>query len=105
MTYNTRARADISVADLSGSKLYTGTASSSSWVGSDPYTQVVSVTGLTVEDKTILELDLSQTIYADVAAEELAFSLIYRAVPGTDQITLYATGTPAVSFDINVVVI
>lgn len=84
---------------------YSGTASSASWTGSGPYTQVISMTGLLSTDKTILELDLSQVAFADVVSKETAFGYVYRAVPADNQITLYATETPLVSFNINVVVL
>lgn len=84
---------------------YTGTASSGSWSGSGPYTQDVTLTGLASTDTVILDLNLSAASYANVTALQYAYALVYRAVPGTNKITLYATSTPADSFDIYVTVI
>ena len=84
---------------------YSGTASSASWTGSGPYTQVVSVSGITSSSTVILDLDLSSVAFADVPDIETAYGLVYRAVPGTNQITLYATDTPADTFSFNATVV
>lgn len=84
---------------------YSGTASSASWSGSGPYTQTVSITGLTSSDKIVVDIDLSSAAFGDVADLQASYALIYRAVPGANQITLYASSIPAETFSFNAVVI
>jgi hypothetical protein len=63
------------------------------------------VSGVASINTVILDLNLSSALYADVPDLQTAYGLVYRAVPGTNSITLYATDTPAVSFDFYVTVI
>lgn len=83
----------------------TGTASSGSWTGTGPYTQSVTVTGLTSTASTVLDINLSGASFANVPDLLAAYGLVYRAVPGTNSITLYATAVPTTTFSIYVTVI
>lgn len=68
---------------------YTGTITTT-WTGSTaPFTQIVTVTGITSSDQPILDVTMSGT-YATDEARDLEWSFIYRAVTGTNNITFYA---------------
>jgi hypothetical protein len=88
-----------------GATTYTGTAAAASWTGSGPYTQTVTVTGVASGDTVILDLDLSSAAFADVTNLQFAYAQLYRAVPGTNTMTLYATAVPSYTFDIYATVV
>jgi len=88
-----------------GATIYSASVPSGSWTGSGPYTQIVSIVGLTSATNVILDLDLSAVSFGNVSSVQTSYALVYRAVTGTDQITLYATSVPANSFNIFVAVI
>lgn len=88
-----------------GATAYTATATSGSWTSSDPFEQVLTVTGLSATSKVILDLDLSAVSFANVVSTQNEFSKIYRAVPGTNSLTLYATNAPTISLNFNITVI
>jgi hypothetical protein len=88
-----------------GATAYTASVSTASWTGTGPYTKTVSITGLTSSSKVILDLDMSSAAFSDVTNIQAAYALLYRAVPGTDSLTLYATSSPAIAFNINATVV
>jgi hypothetical protein len=88
-----------------GATTYTGTAAAASWTGTGPYTQTVTVTGVASGDTVILDLDLSSAAFADVTNLQFAYAQLYRAVPGTNTMTLYATAVPSYTFDIYATVV
>jgi len=88
-----------------GATSYTASVPTGSWTGTAPATQTVTVTGLLTTDSIILDLNLSSAAFSAVEGLQTAYALVYRAVPGTNQVVLYASETPATSFDIYVTVI
>ena len=63
---------------------------STSWSGSAaPFTQAITVSGITASDTPIVDFVCSGTYATDQAREE-AFGNIYRIVPSANKITVYA---------------
>jgi hypothetical protein len=85
--------------------VYSGTITSGSWTGSGPFTKAVTVTGILATDNPTIDLDLSTTDFANVAATQEAWGKIYRAVTSADTITFYATEALAVELKFNAKVV
>jgi hypothetical protein len=84
----------------------TGSAGSSSWTSSDPYTAVLTVSGLLATDRPIVDIDLSSVSFADVEAVQADWGLVYRVVASDDdELTLYATAEPVENFTLIVQVV
>lgn len=63
--------------------------SAGGWTASAPYTQTISVSGLTGQDSPIIGLDMSDNPSADVTkAREKAFGYVNRAYTGNGALTL-----------------
>ena len=80
----------------------TATLATGSWSGaSAPYTQDMTITGVTTTGKPpIIDVVLSDT-YATAMLEETAFSLVYRfKVTADDTVTAYAKAVPATAINI-----
>ena len=83
------------------STVYTATINTT-WTGSAaPYTQEVTVNGLTADDKPIVDVVPSDT-YETAQAQIEAWGEIYRAVAGANKLTVYATSAPTVSIPIQI---
>ena len=81
----------------------TATLAASSWSGSSaPFTQEITVTGVTTGGKPpIIDIVLSDT-YTTAMSELTAFYLIYRfKVTATDTVTAYATAVPVTNVNIH----
>jgi len=88
-------------ADISTER--TATLASGSWSGSSaPYSQAVTITGVTVAGKPpIIDVVLSDT-YATALLETAAYGLIYRfKVTGDNTVTAYATAVPSQAINIH----
>lgn len=72
------------------------------WSSTAPYTQTVSVAGITADDKPIASLYLSDGITAaEVKLQSKAFACVDRATTGTGNITVYCYNKkPAADFQI-----
>lgn len=80
----------------------TATLATGSWSGaSAPYTQDMTITGVTTAGKPpIIDVVLSDT-YATAQSELIAYGLVYRfKVTATDTVTAYATSAPATAINI-----
>ena len=78
---------------------------STSWSGSAaPYTQTVTINGITSAHNPIIDVVMSGTYSTDQQRIE-QWGYIYRAVTGTNQITFYASEKPTVSLPIRVNVV
>ena len=78
---------------------------STSWSGSAaPYTQTVTINGITSAHNPIIDVVMSGTYSTDQRRIE-QWGYIYRAVTGTNQITFYASEKPTVSLPIRVKVV
>ena len=78
---------------------------STSWSGSAaPYTQTVTINGITSAHNPIIDVVMSGTYSTDQQRIE-QWGYIYRAVTGTNQITFYASEKPTVSLPIRVKVV
>jgi len=72
-----------------------GSSGSSDWTGSDPYTAVMTVTGILATDRPIADIDFSSVSFADVPDVQADWALVYRVVAsGDDELTFYATEEP-----------
>lgn len=88
-------------ADISTER--TATLASGSWVGSSaPYSQAVTITGVTLAGKPpIIDVVLSDT-YATQKNELAAYGLVYRfKVTADNTVTAYATAIPATTINIH----
>lgn len=71
------------------SDLYTGTLGTS-WTGSSaPYTQTVTVQGVSADDTPVIDM-VPDSTYATATAQEAAWANVYRAITGENTITFYA---------------
>jgi len=78
---------------------------STSWSGSAaPYTQTVTINGITSDHNPIIDVVMSGTYSTDEARIE-AWGYIYRAVTANGSITFYATEKPTVSLPIQIKVV
>lgn len=92
------------IADNAVSRIFTATIYTS-WTGSEaPYTQEVSVVGLTADDTPIIDVLPSDT-YETAQQQIDAWSEIYRAVAGENKLTVYSTGATTVSIPIQIRVV
>jgi hypothetical protein len=98
----TRASLDASQVDF-----YTTTIAAVDWTGaSAPYSVAKTVTGILDTDRPIVDLDLSAVDYADVAAKQADYALIYRAAAtDDDEITFFATEEPTEELVIQIKVV
>jgi hypothetical protein len=84
----------------------TGSAGSSSWTSSDPYTAVLTVTGLLATDRPIVDIDMSSVSFADVEDVQADWALVYRvSATGANELTLFATAEPVENFTLIVQVV
>ena len=78
---------------------------STSWSGSAaPYTQTVTINGITSAHNPIIDVVMSGTYSTDQQRIE-QWGYIYRAVTGTNQITFYASEKPTITLPIRVKVV
>lgn len=83
------------------STVYTATINTT-WTGSAaPYTQEVTVNGLTANDKPIVDVVPSNT-YETAQAQIEAWGEIYRAVAGENKLTVYSMSATEVSIPIQI---
>jgi len=83
-----------------------GSGGSSDWTGSDPYTAVMTVSGILSTDAPIVDIDLSSVTYADVPDVQADWALVYRvAATDDDELTFYATAEPTEDFDVQIQVV
>jgi hypothetical protein len=78
------------------------------WTGSEaPYTAVIDdVTGILSTDRPIVDLDLSGEDFADVAAKQADYALIYRAAAtDDDEMSFFATDEPTEELVIQIKVV
>lgn len=76
----------------------------SGWSGTAPYTQTVSVAGVTAEDAPVIGILIAEgTTAANVKLQNKAWACVDRAVTGAGTITFYCYNKkPANDFTVNV---
>lgn len=74
------------------------------WSATEPYTQSISISGITEEDSPIVGLSIAEgTAAAVVKNQNKAWGCVDRAVTGNGTITFYCYNKkPAVDFSVNV---
>ncbi len=74
--------------------------SASGWSGTAPYTQTVSVEGITAADAPVIGISIAEgTAAATVKAQNKAWSCVDRAVTGAETVTFYCYNKkPATDF-------
>ncbi len=83
---------------------YSGTLYASDWSGSSaPYSQTVTISGITSNDRPIVDVVMSGTYGTDQQRQE-QWAFIYRVVTGTNSITFYATDKPTIDIPFVVIV-
>lgn len=70
---------------------YTGTLTTT-WAGSNPYSQAVTITGILATDIPVIDLTLSGTLATDNNRIK-GWGFVQRAVTAANKITFYAYGT------------
>lgn len=84
---------------------FTATLTASGWSGSTaPYTQTVTVSGITSSHNPIIDVVMSGTYSTDQQRND-QWGYIYRAVTGTNSITFYASVKPTIDLPIRVKVV
>ncbi len=87
------------------SAAFTASIPTSGWSGnSAPYTNEVTVSGITAADRPIIDIVHSST-YSSVAAEREGWAAIYKAVTAANKITFYATDKPTVALNVQIMAV
>ena len=81
------------------------TIADTDWTGSDPYIAAKTISGILSTDVPIVDLDLSEVLFADVPAKQANWAQVYRVVTSTDTVTFYATASPTESLPIQIKVV
>ncbi len=91
---------------LDEAKVSTYTASiTTTWSGSAaPYSQTITVTGITASDNPVVDVTMSGT-YATDQARLTDWGKIYRIVTAANKITVYATAKTTVALPIQLQVV
>ena len=83
-----------------------GSGGSSDWTGSDPYTAVMTVSGILSTDVPVADINLSSVTFADVEAVQADWALVYRvAATADDELTFYATAEPTEDLTVQIQVV
>lgn len=93
------------IADGAVSQTFTATIIAAGWTGdAAPYTNEVTVTGLTADDNPFVDMIASST-FETAETEIEAFANIYRMVTAENKLTVYAAEKPTVDIAIQIKVV
>ena len=93
------------IADGAVSQTFTATITAAGWAGdAAPYTNEVTVTGLTADDNPFIDMIASST-FETAETEIEAFANIYRMVTAENKLTVYAAEKPTVDIAIQIKVV
>ena len=101
--FGSTGTANVKAGSFEGSKKYTLTLGTS-WSGSGPYTQAVSVSGITANDCPVIDINMASVTYANVSTTQENWGKVYRAVTGSGTITFYATEKTSANIPLQAVV-
>ena len=83
-----------------------GSSGSSNWTGSNPYTAVMTVSGILSTDVPIVDINLSSVTFADVPDVQADWALVYRvAATANNELTFYATEEPTKDLTVQIQVV
>lgn len=93
------------IADGAVSQTYTATILAAGWTGdATPYTNDVTVTGLTADDNPFVDM-IASSAFETAETEIEAFANIYRMVTAENKLTVYAAEKPTVDIAIQIKVV
>lgn len=90
------------IANGAVSQTFTATITAAGWAGdAAPYTNEVTVTGLTADDNPFVDM-IASSAFETAETEIEAFANIYRMVTAENKLTVYATEKPTVDISIQI---
>lgn len=93
------------IADGAVSQTFTATITAAGWTGdAAPYTNDVTVTGLTADDNPFVDM-IASSAFETTETEIEAFANIYRMVTAENKLTVYAAEKPTVDIAIQIKVV
>lgn len=93
------------IADGAVSQTFTATITAAGWAGdAAPYTNEVTVTGLTAHDNPFIDM-IASSAFETAETEIEAFANIYRMVTAENKLTVYAAEKPTVDIAIQIKVV
>lgn len=95
----------LKIADGAVSQTFTATITAAGWTGdAAPYTNEVTVTGLTAGDNPFVDM-IASSAFETAETEIEAFANIYRMVTAENKLTVYAAEKPTVDIAIQIKVV
>ena len=101
VTFDAKGRATaastktITLPSAPSTSVYSATVGTT-WSGSGPYTQTITVTGITADDTPVVDL-VPSTTYATAQTQLAEYCKIYRITTAANSITVYATAKTSTS--------
>ena len=83
-----------------------GSDGTTDWVGSEPSVATMTVAGILGSDTPIVDIDLSNVSFSDVADTQSDWALVYRVeASADDEVKFYATDEPTEDLDVQIKVV
>jgi len=84
---------------------YTATFPVSGWSNSAPYTQTITVNGLSSSHMPIIDIDMSNVPLEDYMTVHENWTYVMRMVSGDNTLTAYCSDIPTVDIPLNIIVV